>query len=89
METITAGECFLMQTPWLIAALLAKVNGSCTACESVDKLAENSLQLRSGCHGLSWMTVMDNCHEQLSWMTVMDNFHGLVSWMSFMDDFHG
>ena len=39
-----------------------------------EKQAENGS--RSGCHGLSWMTFMDDCHGQLSWMTFMDDFHG-------------
>ena len=34
------------------------------------KQAENGLQSRSRCHGISW-TVMDD-----SWMTFMDDFHG-------------
>ena len=46
------------------------------------KPAENGLQSRSRCHGLSW-TVMDD-----SWMTFMDDFHGWLSFMIFMDDFH-
>ena len=37
------------------------------------------------CHGLSWMTFMDDFDGRLSWMTFMAEFHG----RTFMDDFHG
>ena len=52
------------------------------------KQAENGLQSRSGWHGLSWMTLMDDCHGHHPWMTLMDlmdDFHGWLSWMTGMD----
>ena len=69
--------------------ILTKIYGDHNLKSFLQKQAENGLQSRSGYHGLSWMTFMDDCHRQLSSMTFMDNFHGWLSWLTFMDDFHG
>ena len=48
------------------------------------KQAENRLQSRSGCHGISWHVMVD-FHGWLSQMTSMNDFLGWLLWMTFMD----